>query len=161
MCTEKSRIIRRSGRIPNGRHDHPKRKYNVTQIKLTGMKYHRSALITGFIIFFVCIVGCTTTSPSSQSSTGFLITDTNGTMELVFGQPLFIIQGMVKNQLGHELDNVRVTCTLFDTNGVELGYNDYNVGALADGASAKFKVELPKYMIAGYPKNLTWKCEAK
>jgi hypothetical protein len=134
------------------------------------VKYRHSILTIGLIILLVCVNGCISNSASTQSSSGeqqqssrgIVITEKTDSWGESFGEPLFIVQGVVTNQLGHEEGYIVVICTIYDSNGVKLGESNDGLGALANGASVRFEVEVPTHMLrGGFPKDFKYSCEAK
>ena len=134
------------------------------------MKYRHAILTIGLIILFACAVGCTSNSSSpgssseapQQTSGSIVITEKTESWGESFGEPLFIVQGLVTNQLGYEEGYIVVTCTIYDTDGVKLGESNDGFGPLANGASVIFVVEVPAHKVrGGFPKDFKYSCEAK
>ena len=131
------------------------------------MKYYKCVSIIGLMILLVCIAGCSSssshssTSSSQQQSRIVKISDQNTSWGYSFGEPSFIIRGLVTNNLGRDDSYVLVTCTIYDKNNVKLGYNNDAVGALADGESGRFEVEVPTSMVkGGFPGQFYHSCVA-
>jgi hypothetical protein len=111
------------------------------------MKY---LLLIFIMVAAIMAAGCFAPSSSSQSSSSYpsqpvreiTISDITTSWDYTWSQPTLIIQGLVTNNLGRSEGYVLVTCNIYDLNGVKMGYSNDGLGELANGASARFKVEI-------------------
>ena len=142
-------------------------------MKGTGMKY---LLLIVLLVTILVSAGCVTGNPTkpagveppskystqSQPARQIVISEETTSWETQISEPNYVIRGLVTNNLGRSEGYVLVTCTIYDTSGVKLGYSNDGLGELASGASARFEVEIPDSMIkGGFPKEFKWVCEAK